>query len=84
MQKNLKIFGVGTAKWPALLLFFRGSLPPETIQRVSIIFDYCWYTILTNKNYSAKPSQQTFAKQMPLFFFNEDPHSVRVQYSVDA
>ena len=40
MPKNLKIFGVRTAN-TLFFFFFRGSLPPETLKRVSIIFDYC-------------------------------------------
>ena len=39
--EKFEFFGVRTAVWPPLLLFQRLT-PPETFERVSIIFDYFW------------------------------------------
>lgn len=39
-RKILDLFGVQIAVWPDPIAFFRGLLPPETFERISVIFDY--------------------------------------------
>ena len=40
-QKKIEIFRCSDCRLAAPIAFFRGSLPPETFERLSIIFDYC-------------------------------------------